>query len=299
MVPISPSTRRKTGRGLLVTALVGLVRRPGRAERPEAGDPDASSPTRHAARSPSASASTTPSTIAPRPEAERSGPVLRWTDDRVAPRTGPFAPCAIANAALTAAQVPTKGEPWERCHEFALSYDGYAYWDDVAELAQRSLARWVRDGSLPVSLDELRACLFYEQRRWHHFGDVPSGRSLDYGWALTDAIRALVAPAASLGAADPAPVTFLDDDDGFSAWVAGHPAGYVLNAARPSSGRAAKLHRVGCPAIAAGAPAATGNGDRPKKARAPRVCAPDAPSLAAWASAQTGSAPDPCKRCKP
>ena len=36
----------------------------------------------------------------------------------------------------------------------------------------------------------MRACLFYEQRRCHHFGDYPTGRSAQYMWALVDAIRA-------------------------------------------------------------------------------------------------------------
>jgi hypothetical protein len=315
MVPISPSTRRKAGRGLLATALVGLMRRPGRAAPRDAREADTSEPTRCAPESGTGPASRAAAAVAPRrPEAERSGPVLRWTDGRTAPKTGAFAPCAVANEALTSEQVPTKGESWDRCHEFALTYDGYAYWDNVAELAQGSLARWVRDGSLPGSLDELRACLFYEQRRWHHFGDVPSGRSLDYGWALTNAIRALVTPAAPISDATPvrdaalvpaaepggASVTVLHDTTEFSAWAAGHPDGYVLNTPSPSPGRAGKIHRVGCPTIATGSTRSTGSGDLPKKeGGVPRVCAPDVPSLMSWARAQTGPAPDPCKRCKP
>ncbi len=47
---------------------------------------------------------------------------------------------------------------------------------------------------MPGTLDELRGCLFYEQRRWHHFGEDPTGRSALYMWAIVDAIAALVAP---------------------------------------------------------------------------------------------------------
>jgi hypothetical protein len=47
---------------------------------------------------------------------------------------------------------------------------------------------------LPDTLDELRGCLFYEQRRWHHFGEEPTGRSAEYMWALVSAIGALAVP---------------------------------------------------------------------------------------------------------
>ena len=125
---------------------------------------------------------------------ERAQPRLVWEDDHHAP-PGDHAASAIANGELGDDDIPARGDSWEALAEFALSYDGYAYWEDLPELANRVLQRWTRDRSLPTTLDELRACLFYEQRRWHHFGEDPAGRSARYMWALVDAIDELLAPA--------------------------------------------------------------------------------------------------------
>ena len=110
---------------------------------------------------------------------------------------GDFAAAAIPNADLDISAVPRRGESWDAVSDFALSYDGYGYWDNLPSLAGRVLQRWTRRRSLPATLDELRGCLFYEQRRWHHFGEEPTGRSAEYMWAVIDAIAALTAPVAS------------------------------------------------------------------------------------------------------
>jgi len=133
----------------------------------------------------------------------RPSPALRWTDARTTP-DGDFAGSAIANASLRETDVPDRGD-WDAVSEFALSYDGYAYWDDLPELANRFVQRWTRDRSLPTTLDELRGCLFYEQRRWHHFGEDPAGRSADYMQAIVDAVRALVLPTTRAPAPIPDP----------------------------------------------------------------------------------------------
>jgi hypothetical protein len=116
-----------------------------------------------------------------------SEPELLHSDPTTVP-AGDFTATAVANASLLREMVPSAGAPWEAVEEFALSYDGYAYWSDVAELASRALRRWTRDGTLPTGLDELRGCLFYEQRRWHHFGYEPYGRAAEYAGALLEAI---------------------------------------------------------------------------------------------------------------
>ncbi len=126
---------------------------------------------------------------------ERAEPQLRWTDPHHAP-VGDYAASAITNADLDIADVPRRGESWEAVSDFALSYDGYGYWDDLSTLAGRVLQHWTRRRSLPDTLDELRGCLFYEQRRWNHFGEEPTGRSADYMWAMVDAIGALAGPVA-------------------------------------------------------------------------------------------------------
>jgi hypothetical protein len=125
---------------------------------------------------------------------KRPEPQLTWTDPEHAP-DGDFAARAIVNTELDITAVPQRGESWDAVSDFALSYDGYAYWDDLAALAGSVLQRWTRRRSLPDTLDELRGCLFYEQRRWHHFGEEPTGRSAEYMWAMVNAIASLAPPA--------------------------------------------------------------------------------------------------------
>jgi hypothetical protein len=133
---------------------------------------------------------------------ERPEPQLKWSDPRTPP-CGDFSARALPNAELGTAEIPRRSDSWEAVSDFALSYDGYEYWDDLPELASRSLQRWTRSGALPATLDELRGCLFYEQRRWHHFGEDPTGRSAEYMRVIVDAIGALALPRTQT--TDPAP----------------------------------------------------------------------------------------------
>ncbi len=121
----------------------------------------------------------------------RVDPSLRFTDPRRTP-AGDFAATAVANDALTRALIPGPTSSWDEVSDFCLSYDGFAYWNDLPELATRAVRTWTRHGALPATLDELRACLFYEQRRRHHFGEEPSGRSATYIRALLDGVEALL-----------------------------------------------------------------------------------------------------------
>jgi hypothetical protein len=126
---------------------------------------------------------------------ERPEPQLMWTDP-CTPPGGDFSGCSVPNAELASTEIPRRADSWDAVSDFALSYDGYEYWDDLPELARRVLQRWTRSRALPGELDELRGCLFYEQRRWHHFGEDPTGRSAEYMRAILDAIRAVVVPVA-------------------------------------------------------------------------------------------------------
>ncbi|HLI72939.1 MAG TPA: hypothetical protein VKU86_03590 [Acidimicrobiales bacterium] len=119
----------------------------------------------------------------------RPDAVRRWHSPVLAP-PGAFRDRAVADGLLTSDLVPRPGDTWDCVFDFALSYDGNAYWDGLSVLAARIHTTWRRDESLPGELGALRACLFHEQRRWHHFGSEPDGRSAAYIWALVDAIRA-------------------------------------------------------------------------------------------------------------
>jgi hypothetical protein len=242
----------------------------------------------------------------PRPE-----PVLQWKDPS-RPPAGDFAGVAVPNGALTASGIPHRGDSWETVSTFALSYDGYAYWDDVAALATRSLRRWIRDRTVPASIDEVRGCLFYEQRRWQHFGEDPNGRRAQYVWVLLDTLRALVtsrslpAPGGHPPASTPvrAPSlphdrasvirSFLDDDGGYLAWATEHDLGFVVNADRTMSPKSLVLHRATCSSI--GPMPSPG---RKRTASHRKICAADVEALLSWCREDIGADPGVCRHCRP
>jgi hypothetical protein len=240
----------------------------------------------------------------------RADPVLRWKDPSHAP-DGDFSACAMANALLRVHGIPRHGDSWDAVSSFSLSYDGYAYWDDVSELATRSTRHWTRDRTLPSSVDELRACLFYEQRRWHHFGEVPNGRGERYVWALLDALRNVVAartvdPVSGgdrsvaaitviVSAATPSEIrSFLDDDAGYLTWASDHSDGFVVNADRTLSPNSLMLHRARCSCI--GGPAGPG---RTRTGNYRKVCGPNAERLLDWCRTDIGAEPASCGHCRP
>ena len=119
-------------------------------------------------------------------------PFCAGSDPTQAP-AGDFTATACPTPSSGCTGSPTAATPCDAISSFALSYDGYAYWDDVTELATRAIRAWTRHRTLPTTVDEVRGCLFYEQRRWHHFGEEPTGRGAHYVWALLDSLRQLVA----------------------------------------------------------------------------------------------------------
>jgi hypothetical protein len=104
--------------------------------------------------------------------------------------------------------VPPAGSPFfPDINEFALTYNAYSRVSGVrtaAQIGNGARARYRNDGSFPDDLDELRAALFFEQRRYHHFGEGPDGADLDYIQALVGAIRRISGGAVP-GPADPLP----------------------------------------------------------------------------------------------
>jgi hypothetical protein len=88
-----------------------------------------------------------------------------------------------ANAALTLSDVPDPGAPWEVIWEFALSYGGYEKAGSLPACAE------IANSRRNETLDDLRTCLFFEQRRWRHFGEEPDGEDLEYIRELVKQIR--------------------------------------------------------------------------------------------------------------
>jgi hypothetical protein len=101
----------------------------------------------------------------------------------------------IASQDLTEGDLPPPDARWWRICEFALTFDGYDYWgsfDKCSEIGNHWAASYAEQQALPESLTELRTCLFFEQRRWHHVGDDPDDDSIRYIWALIESIRSKV-----------------------------------------------------------------------------------------------------------
>jgi hypothetical protein len=59
---------------------------------------------------------------------------------------------------------------------------------ECADLANSRLEKYNETGKWEGSFEELRCCLFFEQRRYRHFGDDPKGKDLDTILALYQAI---------------------------------------------------------------------------------------------------------------
>ena len=90
-------------------------------------------------------------------------------------------------------------------------------------------------------------------------------------------------------------VEFRDNDEGYLRWLDGHPAGFVLNTARPAGADYLFLHRATCGTIT-GVPA---RGRRWTTGPYQKICADSRIELERWAKENTRGAPTPCSLCKP
>ena len=97
---------------------------------------------------------------------------------------------SISNEALELAHIPLADAGWKQIESFALSLNGYeAVGQRLGELADAN----AQAGTLPDDLTELRACLFFEQRRWRQFDEPPQGKPMEHILRLLEAIRKAVA----------------------------------------------------------------------------------------------------------
>lgn len=106
-----------------------------------------------------------------------------------------FPPDEIPNDKLTIQSVPSSTARWSPTIEtFALTLDGYRVVgdDECGRLANKVKEEFVKDSrSLrALTLTELRGCLFFEQRRYRHFGTEPEAEERHYIDALLNGIRA-------------------------------------------------------------------------------------------------------------
>jgi hypothetical protein len=104
----------------------------------------------------------------------------------------------VSDQALTQKDLPSAGADEDVLQAFALTTNGYermGSFHRCAELANAALASWRATGKLPDSLGDLRGCLFFEQRRWRHFGYGFDEETLRYARELVEAMRSRLAGA--------------------------------------------------------------------------------------------------------
>ena len=110
----------------------------------------------------------------------------------------------IANADLTENDLPAPNADWGKIGRFALSFNGYEYWGSFAkcgEIANKSAKIYRETKVLPGSLSELRTCLFFEQRAWRHYGEIPDEQAMIYIHALIKSIALRISLGQYLNAA--------------------------------------------------------------------------------------------------
>lgn len=98
---------------------------------------------------------------------------------------GPFSTDRSARAGqkLTVLDIPAPTASADEILEFAHMWDGYeaaGSFEAAAELANRRFQ---------FTVDELRTMLFFEHRRWRHFGEEPDAEAMSYIRWLIEAIR--------------------------------------------------------------------------------------------------------------
>ncbi len=93
----------------------------------------------------------------------------------------------ISNAELTLDALPEPGADWGSVGDFALTFDGYTEHGSFEACAE------IANAKRHDSLSDLRTCLFFEQRRWRHFGEIPDAESMSYIHGLVEQIRSRLA----------------------------------------------------------------------------------------------------------
>lgn len=107
----------------------------------------------------------------------------------------------IPSVSLTVGDLPRSDASEGDYHRFALSFNGYKQMGSFrrcARIANEAAEHWRANGELSTTLDELRACLFFEQRRWHHFGYGFDDAAFAYVRALVARLRQILEDSCSI-----------------------------------------------------------------------------------------------------
>jgi hypothetical protein len=98
----------------------------------------------------------------------------------------------IPNEELVTEKLPLPSASWREIGWFALTFNGYEHWgsfEACGEIAEKCRQSFLAGKLLPKDLTVLRTCLFFEQRRWRHFGYEPDEAGMRYIHALVESIR--------------------------------------------------------------------------------------------------------------
>jgi hypothetical protein len=92
-------------------------------------------------------------------------------------------PPSSTQKSLTIEDLPGPLADWSTIGAFALTFDAYAVLGSFEACAEIANAR------NSETLTDLRTCLFFEQRRWRHFGEAPDPSSMEYIRGIVEKIR--------------------------------------------------------------------------------------------------------------
>ena len=94
----------------------------------------------------------------------------------------------IQTGELRPQDLPTTYGEWSDYARFAVTFAPRDR-EGCREFATSAFARWRRSGEVPRTLQEQRACLWFEQRRWRFMGREPDAEGMQYAAALIRAMR--------------------------------------------------------------------------------------------------------------
>ncbi len=89
----------------------------------------------------------------------------------------------LPNCDLTLSMIPETDADWYVISMFALKFNGYK------ECGSAEACAKIANAGLDTTLTELRICLFFEDRRWRHFGESPDATGMVYIHSLIAKIR--------------------------------------------------------------------------------------------------------------
>ncbi len=92
----------------------------------------------------------------------------------------------IPNERLRPEDVPAPDAEWDTIDAFGLTFNGYKACGSFEKCAA------IANQQLDSTLTELRICLFFEGRRWHHYGDEPEEEATACIRGIVEKIRTKV-----------------------------------------------------------------------------------------------------------